>query len=223
MIRRDFLRALAAFGTAAAAGGGVAVASSVAAQPPTIECPGPFKARAGELVYMPAKLDLVVVRGEAFWLDMGIVPDAVVAAHFYAPESQFVRPFFVSHPGPHVTRLGLPSSSTAVVRPRSYPWVATNAHGRNVLMGMLRLMPDELWKAEEEVIGIARELYPMGITEHRGGFYQVGLRERMKKDSSSPYANRVSTLLDYARPTHCEILNGGDGALVTFKPKGLLG
>lgn len=223
MIRRDFLRALAAFGTAAAAGGGVAAASSVAAPPPAIERPGPFKARAGGLVYMPAKLDLVVVRGEEFRLDMGIVPDAVVAAHFYAPESQFVRQFFVSHPGPHVTRLELHPSSTAFVRPRSYPWVATNAHGMNVLMGTLRLMPDELWKAEEEVIGIARELYPMGIIEHRLGGYQVGLRERMKKDGESPYANRLSSLLDYTRPTYCRVLNGGDGALITFKPKGLLG
>lgn len=223
MIRRDFLRALAAFGTAAAAGGGVAAAASAAATPPVIECPGPFRARAGELVYMPAKLDLVVVRGEEFRLDMGIVPDAVVAAHFYAPESQFVRQFFVSHPGPHVTRLELHPSSTAFVRPRSYPWVATNAHGMNVLMGMMRLMPDELWTAEEEVIGIARELYPMGIVATRRGGYEVGLRERKKAGERSPYENRLLSLLDYARPTHCQILNGGAGALIDFKPRGIIG
>jgi hypothetical protein len=215
MIRRDFLKTIAAFAAAASAGGGVAAASVT-------------KPKAGTLSRkFSSGLDIEMVRGEDFWLCIKLVQDlspwyqvcidrtdhcgAAVVGRVDADEKGTINLYF-------------DGKATSRLRPGQRPWRLTWGNDRStsvLLAGTATILPNDLWKAEESVLAIVPQMHPLGIISRRDS-YRVDFRAKLRGDEQSRYDDRVVSLVEHCRPVYAEIINRGQGCRIDFAPKGII-
>lgn len=215
MIRRDFLKTIAAFAAAASAGGGVAAAST--AEPRVVggveELPVTF----------PAGLDIELIRGDDFAMDIHLSNSvspwyqvcidradhcgAAVLGRVDADETGKIHIYF-------------DGKATRRLRPGRRPWRIT--WGDAVLLaGTATILPNDLWKAEESVLAIVPQMHPLGIISRRDS-YRVDFRAKLQGDEQSRYDDRVVSLVEHCRPVYAEIINSGQGCRIDFAPKGII-
>jgi len=219
MIRRDFLKTIAAFAAAASAGGGVAAAS--AAKPKVV-------GEAGMLPWMfHSGLNIEMVRGEDFWLGIKLSQHlspwyqvcidrtdhcgAAVVGRVEADEKGTIQLFFDGR-------------ATGRLRPGQRPWRLTWSNDRStgvLLAGTATILPDDLWKAEENVLSLVPQMHPIGIMTQRNS-YRVDFRAKLQDDEVSRYDDRVMSLVEHCRPVYAEIINRGQGCRIDFAPKGII-
>jgi hypothetical protein len=219
MIRRDFLKTIAAFAAAASAGGGVAAAS--VAEPRVVggvrELPVTF----------PAGLDIELIRGEDFAMDIHLSNSvspwyqvcidradhcgAAVVGRVAADEAGKVRLYF-------------DGKATSRLHPGQRPWRLTWGNDRStsvLVAGTATILPNDLWKAEESVLAIVPQMHPLGIIS-RCDSYRVDFRAKLRGDEQSRYDDRVVSLVEHCRPVYAEIINRGQGCRIDFAPKGVI-
>lgn len=222
MLRRDFLRTLAAFAATASAGG-VAVASARQQSIGSTLTGEGIRVPVGRVVTAYAPFDLTMIRGDdvqffvcglyrtqgAFWAPMIHGLDGQGPAVYGTVEHED-NGIWVRFDG----------NATRRLRPAPRPWHLA-CDNRVLLAGTATILPDDLWTAEEAVLGIVPQMHPLGIITRRGS-YEVGFRAKLKADEPSLYDDRVASLVEHCRPVGAEILNRGQGCLVRFGHKGLL-
>jgi hypothetical protein len=223
MLRRDFLRAISAFAAAASAGGTAAAGFTPPTRPAVWVPPAP-----AEPVISPAGIvNLTLVRGDGLLLyfdgfrhvlpqDIGWWIGGLRGTMHTAPDDS-VRICL------HAT-----ANQTALLRPGVVPWgiarlgrLPGGPAPQTYITGLATILPDDLWRAEEEVLKIIPQMHPLGIIKHRDR-YEVMFRAPLRPGEESRYTHRVASLMDHCRPVGAKIINGGAGAQIDFAHKGLL-
>lgn len=213
MLRRDFLKTISAFAAAASAGG-TAVAGFT---PPTRAAnPGPAGivnltlVRGDDLLLHYDGFDRIALPREIGWWIGGLLGTLEAASN----DASF--------------RLHATSQQTARLRPGVVPWgiaklgrLPGGPAPQTLITGTATILPDDLWRAEEEVLKIVPQMHPLGIIE-RNDRFEVMFRGRLRADETSRYAGRVESLISHCRPVKAQIINRGQGARIDFACKGLL-
>lgn len=221
LLRRDFLKAISAFAAAAAAGGGAVAAASR----PTRRA----IQTDGELRYaLPGTLDLELIRGCDFRMSMRLnrqVRPGYTAALLRTDGGGPAAYGVIAEAGGGL-ELSFPANATKRLRPGRRPWRLVWADEYTnvatvVLAGTATILPDDLWKAEEDVLAIVPQMYPLGIITKRDS-YEVGFRAKLAADERSRYDDQIGTLVEHCRPVGVEVWNRGMGCRINFAPKGIL-
>lgn len=220
MIRRDFLKTIAAFAAAASGGGGAASAASVA-KPKVVGEAGmqPWMFHSG--------LNIEMVRGEDFWLGIKLAQSVSQRYSVCIDRTDHCGAAVVGRVMPDgngTIHLYFDGKATQRLRPGQRPWRLTWDNDRSagvLLAGTATILPDGLWKAEENVLAIVPQMHPLGIISRRGS-YMAHFRAKLRDDEVSRYDDRVATLTEHCRPVYAEIFNGGDGCRIDFAPKGII-
>lgn len=227
MLRRDFLRTLAAFAATASAGGtAVAAASRPASVGSYLTADGirvPAEPVITPRTLAAAPLDLTLTRGDDVNLCIaglmryqGVNWAAVIHGIGSGPPV-----YGLVMPGTDTLWLRFDGRNTRRLRPGPRPWHLA-FDDRVALAGTATILPDELWTAEESVLGLVPQMYPVALFEKRRGGYEVGFRAKLKDAERSPYDDRVASLVEHCRPVYAEIINRGQGCRIDFAHKGLL-
>lgn len=250
MLRRDFLKAISAFAAAASAGGTAAAGFTQPTKPePAVWVPPapaePTISPAGIVnLTLVRGDDLCLDFGmhDRLGHPLSLSRSICWIGELLVPLTQDSRG------SSHFLRLHVPGHATRMLRPGAVPWgirvsdrlslkvddvrrlygvpphivsEQTVLRERTLITGTATILPDDLWRAEEEVLKIVPQMHPLGIIE-RGDRYEVMFRAPLLPGETSRYAPRVASLLDHCRPVRAEIINGGAGAQIDFACKGLL-
>jgi hypothetical protein len=225
MLRRDFLKTIAAFAAASAAGGSVAAAGArpIVGSPLTADG---IRVPAGPKVFAAAPLDLTLVRGEdvaLFVSGLRFSPGLHAMAVIIGP--QHLGPWHSVYgdvaAGSDGLWLHFSGESTSRIRPGRRPW-HFSVDNRVILAGTATILPDELWKAEESVLSIVPQMHPIFEPRSRGDRYETYFRARLPGDRPSRHSDQIESLLEHCRPVYADIVNRGQGCRIDFAHKGLL-
>ena len=227
MLRRDFLRAISAFAATASAGGTAAAGFTPPTRPAAPEPAVWVPPAPAESVISPAGIvNLTLVRGDGLLLyfdGFGHVQPRDIGWWIGGLRGTM----HMAADGSVRICLQATANQTALLRPGVVPWgiarlgrLPGGPAPQTYITGLATILPDDLWRAEEEVLKIVPQMHPLGIIEHRDR-YEVMFRAPLCGDESR-YKTRVASLMDHCRPVRATIINGGAGARIDFAHKGLL-
>lgn len=228
MLRRDFLKTISAFAAAASAGGTAAAGFTPPTRPAAPEPAVWVPPAPAEPTISPFGIvNLTLVRGD----DRLLYFDGFCSVALPREIGWWIgglRGTLEAASNGTDFRLHATSQQTARLRPGVVPWgiaklgrLPGGPAPRTLITGTATILPDDLWRAEEEVLKIVPQMHPLGISE-RGDRYEVMFRAPLRPGETSRYAPRLASLLDHCRPVRAEIFNGGAGAQIDFACKGLL-
>lgn len=219
MLRRDFLKTIAAFAAASAAGGSATAAAARPIVASQLTADG-IRVPAGPKVFAAASLDLEIVRGEDVKLFVTGLYRHQGAAWSTAIQASTAVHGHVEH-GSDGIWLHFSGQNTRRLRPGPRPWHLA-CDNRVVLAGTATILPDELWKAEESVLSIVPQMHPIFEPRDRGDRYETYFRAKLPGDKPSRYSDQIASLLEHCRPVYADIVNRGQGCRIDFAHKGLL-
>jgi hypothetical protein len=218
MLRRDFLKAVAAF-TAASAAPAAAVASLPKAAGALPQSPA-----VGLLPSWPGDLDIAMIRHDDFSVVIKFddfaarLREPVALIYGLDGRNMVARRSRCAVEGDWC-RISFPSSITGLLRPGVRKWMLYDGE-RMILTGNARVLPDVRWRSQDEILSHLPKLKIMGIEpkQFSRGDVIAYFRERLPGEPESQF----SLPADHWRPKACRIFNGGAGCQVRFAREELL-